>query len=54
MDAPKIAYYIGIFIVFVTHAYMASQNMMPEHAYINLAAAALIAYYFMTKEGYLA
>ena len=52
MDGPKIAYYIGIFIVFVSHAYMVSQNVMTQHAYINLAAAALIAYYYMTKEGY--
>lgn len=53
MNTPLLAYYIGIFIVFVTHAYMVSQNVMTQHAYLNLAAAALIAYYFMTKEGYL-
>jgi hypothetical protein len=45
-----IAYYIGIAIVFITHFFMLYQPNMKMHAFINLIAASLIAYYFMDKE----
>ena len=50
-----IAYYLGIFIVFSTHAYMlvyphSMKDGHLAHAIVNLLAAALIAYYFLWKE----
>lgn len=53
-----LAYYIGIIIVFGSHAYMLySPNQplttMTSHAYINIVASLLIAYYFMAKENYI-
>jgi hypothetical protein len=55
-------YYLGIFIVSASHIYFLTYPDYPinpynvtikNHSYANLAAAAMIAYYFMTKEGYL-
>jgi hypothetical protein len=52
-------YYIGILIIIASNAYllMSPNNpyniTMNQHAYANLAAVAMIAYYFMTKEGFL-
>lgn len=53
-----IAYYIGIIIVFITHIWIIIQGGIPSsqtvpHAYINLAAAFMIAYYFVTTRGYI-
>lgn len=53
-----LAYYIGIFIVFVSHLYtLVSPDKpimsMKYHAYINIIGALLIAYYFMNKENYI-
>lgn len=57
MDIHLLSYYVGIFIVFATHLYMlftkSSDMMTKQHAYINLFAAIMIAYYFMHKENYI-
>ena len=58
MEQHLLAYYIGIAIIFGTHAYMlyAPNNQlttMEQHAYLNLIASVLIAYYFMFREGYI-
>ena len=45
------AYYIGILIVVITHIYMIRMPGMYGHSILNLIAAFLIAYYFVTKEG---
>ncbi len=55
-----IAYYIGIFLVLSSHIYMLANPLkflalsaMKMHAYTNLIAATLIAYYFMNREGFI-
>jgi hypothetical protein len=58
MDRHLIAYYIGIAIVFITHtstliAPGKPMTSMRTHAIVNLVAGALIAYYFMHKEGFI-
>lgn len=56
MDIHLISYYIGIFIVFVTHIYMlviSSSNDMKIHSILNIMAAIFIAYYFMNKEKFI-
>jgi hypothetical protein len=58
MEQHLLAYFIGIFIVFASHAYMLYKPeqalmTMQQHCYINILAAALIAYYFLQKEGYI-
>ena len=58
MEQHLLAYFIGIFIVFFSHAYMLyapNQQMfsMQQHSYMNVLAALLIAYYFMFKENYI-
>lgn len=57
MDIHLIAYYIGILIIFASHLYMLyipnqNANMIRSHAYINIVAGILIAYYFTNKEGF--
>ena len=53
MDIHLLAYYIGILIVFATHIYLLVGGHMTAHAGLNLLAGALIAYYFMNKEGFI-
>jgi hypothetical protein len=53
MDFHLIAYYIGIAIVFLSHTYLFMGGRMTTHALLNLAAGAMIAYYFMNKEGFI-
>ena len=55
MEQHLLAYYIGISIVFASHAYTLykpTEMLMTQkqHAYSNLAGAVAIAYYFMFKE----
>ena len=57
MDKHLVAYYIGIAIIVLSHIYMLSSSMMSEsetkyHAWGNLLASAMVAYYFMSKEGF--
>ena len=58
MEQHLIAYYIGILIIVTSHAYMLYApnkplTTMEQHCYINILAALLIAYYFMSKEGFI-
>lgn len=58
MEQHLIAYYIGIIIVFSSHAYMLYApdkplSTMEQHCYVNILGAVCIAYYFMFKEGYI-
>ena len=58
MDNHLISYYIGIFVIFISHSYMLlfpEQKIvsMRDHSIINIIAALLIAYYFMHKEGFI-
>ena len=54
MDIHLISYYIGIFIIFMSHIYiLLTNNSMQMHSYINIIAAIMIAYYFMNKEGFI-
>lgn len=58
MDYHLLAYYIGILIIFSSHAYILHNPNEPlmslqNHSYTNLFAGFLIAYYFMHKEGYI-
>jgi hypothetical protein len=54
MEKHLIFYFIGIAIVFLTHASMLFKSpAMRTHALVNLFAAACIAYYFMHREGYI-
>ena len=58
MDAHLISYYIGILIVLASHVFMLMYPekillTMKQHAYANVLAVALIAYYFMHKEGFI-
>jgi hypothetical protein len=57
MDIHLVSYYIGIFIVFLSHIYVLMYNppykMIVYNAYLNIVGAFLIAYYFMHKEGFI-
>ena len=53
-----ISYFIGIFIVFVSHVFVLmypKQKLisMKLHCYMNILAALMIAYYFMWRENYI-
>ncbi len=53
MEIHLISYYIGIFIVFGSHAYIIFKSKdkdMINHSWLNIVAVLLIAYYFMNKE----
>jgi len=54
MDIHLVFYYLGISIIFLSHITMAmNPGPMRIHAYVNLFAAACIAYYFMNKEEFI-
>lgn len=58
MDYHLLAYYIGIFIVIASHAYILYKPNEPlmsmqSHSYLNIFAGFLIAYYFMHKEEFI-
>jgi hypothetical protein len=58
MDQHIACYYIGIFIVFASHAWMLYKPSpqvftMEQHCYINIGATALIAYFFMWSQKYI-
>ena len=53
MEIHLISYYIGIFIVFGSHAYTIFKSKdkdMINHSWLNIFGVLLIAYYFMDKE----
>ena len=58
MDKHLISYYIGIFIIFLSHVYMIfnpnqTSNNLINHSILNLGGAFMIAYYFMHKENFI-
>ena len=57
MDIHLLSYYIGIFIVFISNIFLLinskSYKIITYHAYLNIIAALLIAYYFMNKEKFI-
>jgi hypothetical protein len=60
MDQHLIAYYVGIFTVFASHAFMLYKPQdamklmtMEQYSYLNITAVVLIAYYFANKEGFI-
>ena len=58
MEQHLLIYFIGIFIVLASHAYVLYKPNQPlmtmqQHCYINILATALIAYYFLHKESYI-
>lgn len=54
MNIHLLAYFIGIAIIFLSHAYMlVKMPAMRDHSILNLVAASLVAYYFMHREGYI-
>ncbi len=54
MNVHLLAYFIGIAIIFFSHAYMlVKMPSMRDHSILNLVAGACIAYYFMHREGYI-
>jgi hypothetical protein len=52
-----VSYFAGIAIIFISHIYMLAKGMPQEHlalhAYLNLFAGVMIAYYFLNKEEYI-
>lgn len=57
IEIHLLAYYLGIFALFSSSAYIlvkADSPMSRRFAYINLVAGLLIAYFFMHQQGYLA
>ena len=55
MDLYQVSYFIGIFIVFISHIYMLTVSTSSEmviHSWANLAAGAMIAVYYTHKENY--
>ena len=54
MNIHLLSYFIGIAIIFISHAYMlVKMPSMRDHSILNLVAGACIAYYFMHREGYI-
>jgi hypothetical protein len=53
MEIHLVSYYIGIFIIFTSHAYSifnSKDEYMIKHSWLNIFGALLIAFYFMDKE----
>lgn len=54
VDVHLISYYVGISIIFLTHMFMlVKMPSMRMHSIINLFAAVMIAYYFMSREKFI-
>lgn len=58
MDQHQLCYFVGIALIFASHVYTLAYPSKPimsmeQHAYVNILATILIAYYFMHKENYI-
>ena len=58
LEQHTTAYFIGIFIIVASHAYMLYKPNQPlmtmeQHCYLNIAGAFLIAYFFLWSQKYI-